>query len=264
PPLMNYPAKKSLGQHFMTDPNMIRKIIAAIAPRTEEHILEIGPGRGALTRPLLESGCRLSAVEMDSALAAYWKEAEIGNPGFRCVEGNILRQDWRDFFPLDKVAGNIPYNISRDLMYKIFDYHAVLPEAFLLVQREFAEKLCAGAGEAAYGVLSVLTQILAEVRILFFVPQAVFSPPPRVDSAFLHIRFKKRETDLPVLKHCVQTAFFQRRKKLRNSLEEFYRSELETRFDWDSRADSLSPERYQELLKLLFPFTRETGNRAKQ
>lgn len=248
---MMHPAKKSLGQHFMTDPNMIRKIITAIAPCVEEHILEIGPGRGALTRPLLQSGCRLSAVEMDSALAAYWKAKEPQHPAFRCVEGNILRQDWRDFLPLDKVVGNIPYNISRDLMYKIFDYHNVLPEAFLLVQREFAEKLCAGAGEAAYGVQSVLTQILAEVRILFSVPPGVFSPPPQVDSALIHLRFKSPGIDLPLLKHCVQTAFLQRRKKLRNSLQSFYHPELENNFEWDSRADLLAPQLYRELVELI-------------
>lgn len=251
---MNFPAKKSLGQHFMTDPNMIRKIITAIAPRAGEHILEIGPGRGALTDRLLQSGCRLSAVEMDTALAAYWKDKEKRKPDFRCVEGNILRQNWKEFFPLDKVVGNIPYNISRDLMYKIFDYHTGIPQAFLLVQREFAEKLCSDPGKAAYGILSVLTQILAEVRILFSVPPAVFSPPPRVDSALIHLRFKSVDIDLSLLKHCVQTAFMQRRKKLRNSLHGVYSSALEKDFEWDSRADLLAADRYRELLELLCRF----------
>jgi 16S rRNA (adenine1518-N6/adenine1519-N6)-dimethyltransferase len=242
-------AKKSLGQHFMTDTNMVRKIMHVIAPNAKEHIIEIGPGRGALTDPLLNSGCRLTVFELDTALAAGWKEKE--HPGFRCIEENVLQSDLSTYFPVDKLVGNIPYNISRPLMYKLYAHRKDIPETVLVVQKEFAEKLTALPGEPAYNILSVLTQIFAETEYLFTLPPNVFSPPPKVDSACIRLRFNNMETDDALLIDCVQKAFRQRRKKLRNSLKAFYKAEHENQFPWDDRADSIAPGEYLRLIDLL-------------
>lgn len=235
----------------MKDRNMIRKIINAIDPRQDEHILEIGPGRGALTEELLQSGCRLTLLELDTALAAMWKAREKEYQGLRCIEGNAINLDWNIFLPLNKLCGNIPYNISRALMYKIFNYHRLIPEALLVMQKEFAEKLIATENCPDYNTLSVLTQILYETELLFVIPPEVFSPAPKVTSAFIHLRLKKYEKNTAVLIGLVQAAFHQRRKKLRNSLQIYYRPELEKLFPWDERADSISPQQYQILLALL-------------
>jgi 16S rRNA (adenine1518-N6/adenine1519-N6)-dimethyltransferase len=135
-------------------------------------------------------------------------------------------------------------------MYVIFHHYRNLPQAFLVVQKEFAEKLTAPAGSDAYNVLSVLTQILARAEMLFSIPATVFSPPPKVESACLVLRFRHIDIDTDKLKKLVQTAFSQRRKKMRNSLKNIYRPELETQFPWEMRADALAPEQYLALMRL--------------
>lgn len=248
---MHYPAKKSLGQHFMTDRNMTRKIINAIDPRPGEHIVEIGPGRGALTEELLQSGCRLTLMELDTTLAAMWKAREREYPNLRCIEGNALTTDWNKLLPLDKLCGNIPYNISRALMYKIFSYHRQIPEALLIVQKEFAEKLTAKPASPAFNTLSVLTQLLYDAALLFLIPKEVFSPMPGVASAGIRLRLKRTKDDIAALETIVQKAFLQRRKKLRNSLKDYYSPELEHLFSWDERADTIGAEQYEKLYNLL-------------
>lgn len=248
---MHNPAKKSLGQHFMTDRNMARKIINAIDPRPGEHIVEIGPGWGALTEGLLQSGCRLTAVEFDTALADMWKAREKEYPDFCCIEENILTLDWNTFLPLNRLCGNIPYNISRALMHKIFNFHAGIPEALLVVQREFAEKLTARPATRAYNALSVLTQYFFDAALLFVIPKEVFSPMPGVSSACIRLCLKERRADIEMPVEIVRMAFLQRRKKLRNSLKEYYRPEMEDLFPWNERADGIGPEQYGKLFELI-------------
>ncbi len=244
---MSDAAKRSLGQHFLTDRNMIDKIIRHIAPLKKDTVVEIGPGKGALTRPLLESGCRLTALELDTRFASAWREKAKAFPDFRCIEGNALSLDWSPWLPCDKLVGNIPYNISRPLMFRIFEYRKKMKEAFLTVQKEFAEKMYAPPGTPSYGVVSVLTQVYCRIDPLFNVPPEVFSPPPHVMSACVHLRFRECDIDDERFVNIVRTAFTQRRKRLRNSLAAYYPGS-QTDFPWEERADSIPPETYLRLL----------------
>ncbi|MBN2781575.1 MAG: ribosomal RNA small subunit methyltransferase A [Candidatus Marinimicrobia bacterium] len=243
-------AKKSLGQNFLTDKPMIGKIMEAVSPKKESIILEIGPGRGALTLPLLESGCRLSCIELDRVLAEHWRSREALYPGFRCIEGDAVKLDWSPYLPCDICVGNIPYHISRPLMYKFFSYRRAIKEAVIMVQKEFAEKLLASPGDKAYGIVSVLTQCFCDPRYLFSVPPSVFSPPPKVTSACVRLTFKRTDTENDALLiRLVQTAFAQRRKVLTNSLKEFYDKDANDRELWLKRADGLRPEEYLALTR---------------
>lgn len=248
---MNITAKKSLGQHFLTDKNMINKIIGKISPGETDIILEIGPGKGALTRSLLESGCRLTSLELDTRFACEWKEKEKEFPHFRCIEGNALLLDWTPYLPCDKLVGNIPYNISRSLMYKIFSYRRDINLAVLMVQKEFAEKIIARPGDPSYGIISVLSQIFCKTGYLFNVPPEVFSPPPHVMSACVTLAFRSSDIDDTRLRDIVHSAFQQRRKTLQNSLHMYYSPELKKVFPWKERADTIPPREYLKLLNIL-------------
>jgi 16S rRNA (adenine1518-N6/adenine1519-N6)-dimethyltransferase len=247
---MKHHPKKSLGQHFLTDKNTIAKIVNAIDPKKQDAILEIGPGQGALTYALIRSGCQLTAMELDSALAAEWIKTAHNIDSFQCIEGNAIDIDWMPFLPVDKCIGNIPYNISRPLLYKIFQYRHRIGESILMVQKEFAEKLTASPGEDAYGILSVLSRSFAVVEYLFTIPPTVFFPPPKDMSACVRLKFNRLKIDDALFIDLVQTAFNQRRKTLRNSLKKYYTPDLESKFDWSKRADEIYPEDFIDLIKI--------------
>ena len=136
-------------------------------------------------------------------------------------------------------------------MYKVFQYRNDISEAVFMVQKEFAEKLTASPGDNAYGILSVLSACFADVEVLFYIPPTVFFPPPKVMSACVRLKFKKRDVDDKFFIDIVQTAFNQRRKTLRNSLKKYYYPELEDKFDWGKRADQISINDYIELFKII-------------
>lgn len=248
-------AKRSLGQNFLTDDNMIRKIIRAIHPVTGEKIIEIGPGRGALTTYLAESGCELTAIETDHVLAALLTESFAGNKQVNIHDADALKSSWQSILPAEKIVGNLPYNIASQLIIKSFAHYAGIREAVFMVQKEFAERLTAYPGSKAYGIISVYAALYSETSILFHIPPTVFKPVPHVDSSLIHILFKKelalRDIELETFHQLVRTAFNQRRKTLRNSLKIYYVPELETQFPWHLRADAISPELYIDLYKLL-------------
>lgn len=248
--MKHYP-KKSLGQHFLTDKNMIAKILRAINAKRGQNLLEIGPGEGALTHDLIRSGCRLTSLELDTELSKMWKMKSIEHADFQCVEGDATELDWSPYLPVDKCVGNIPYNVSRPLIYKVFQYRKQIKEVVFMVQKEFAEKLTASPGEDAYGILSVLSACFADVELLFTIPPSVFYPPPKVMSACVRLTFKDIEINDSLLIDIVQTAFNQRRKTIRNSLKVFYSPELEDQFDWGKRADELSAIDYIQLVNLI-------------
>jgi 16S rRNA (adenine1518-N6/adenine1519-N6)-dimethyltransferase len=243
--------KKSLGQHFLIDKNMIAKIMRAIDVKPEMSVLEIGPGEGALTHDLIKSGCRLTSLELDTELSKMWKMKSIEYPKFQCVEGDATLLDWDPYLPVDKCVGNIPYNVSRPLIYKLFQYRKQITETVFMVQKEFADKLAAQAGEDAYGILSALTASFADVEVLFTIPPSVFYPPPKVVSACIKLSFKELEINDALFIEVVQTAFNQRRKTLRNSLKKYYSPDLEDKFPWGKRAEEIAPEEYVEFVKNL-------------
>lgn len=248
---MNHRPKKSLGQHFLNDKNMIAKIIHSFELLDGDTVLEIGPGEGALTNDLLKMDCNLTSLELDTALAKKWQEIAKDRVDFNCYEADATKIDWSPFLPIDKLVGNIPYNVSRPLMYKAFQHRDGIDKLIFMVQKEFAEKLIAVPGDDDYGIMAVLSQAFANVTLLFNIPPSVFYPPPKVMSACVKLDFIDTDIDDELFIEVVQTAFNQRRKTLRNSLKNYYLPELEDAIDWGKRADQLFPEEFMKIAKII-------------
>jgi 16S rRNA (adenine1518-N6/adenine1519-N6)-dimethyltransferase len=252
---MNHRHTKSLGQHFLNDKKMIAKLLSSFELLEGDNVLEIGPGEGALTHEILKLDCHLTALELDTYFANKWQDIARDNDAFTCIEGNALKLDWAAYFPVDKLIGSIPYNISRPLMYKAFKNRRGIKKLIFMVQREFANKLVAHPGNEAYGILAVLSQTFAKVEFLFTIPPSAFYPPPKVTSACVRLTFSDSDVEDEFFIKVVQTAFNQRRKTIKNSLKNYYTPELEDKFDWTKRADQIKPEEYVEFVKSLTHLT---------
>lgn len=228
---MQVKAKKQLGQHFLKDEDIARRIAETIsAPELPENakvwaelpILEIGPGMGVLTKYLMESGRELKAVELDSESVGFLHKVY---PKLDVIEGDFLKMNLDDIFPGEfSLIGNYPYNISSQIFFKVLDYKERIPVVAGMLQKEVAERICSGPGSKVYGILSVLLQAWYDCKYLFDVEPGVFSPPPKVKSGVLLLTRNSR-TELgcdPVLfKKIIKTSFGMRRKTLRNSLASF-------------------------------------------
>lgn len=213
--------RKTLGQNFLHDGNVVRKIVA-LARAFPPPYLEIGPGLGALTGPLAGSGVPVLAVEVDRGLAGYLAErfagtsVEILEADFLAVSG----EEWRRRFPRGgTVVGNLPYSISSPVLLRLIELRELFPRAVLMLQREVTERLLASPGGKEYGILSVYLSVLAEAKREFAVPRGCFHPVPDVESAVLSIRFFGEFPDglLRALQTVVRAAFARRRKTLRNA-----------------------------------------------
>lgn len=221
--------KKGLGQHFLQDDDMGRKMVSLAGFRESDHILEIGPGLGALTLLLAGSVQKIIAVEKDPLLAAkLQKQMDLeGIRNVTLVTGDILRLDFgdRSFFGEKSmgVIGNLPYNISSPILEKLIQNRELFHRAVLMFQAEFAKRVSASPGGREYGAMSVLIQYFARVSPLLEVPREAFSPVPKVDSMVLEMDFKRpypqRALDEASFKRTVKGAFSHRRKTLLNSLK---------------------------------------------
>lgn len=222
---MDVKAKKSLGQHFLRDLGVARKIADTISPAevgTEAGslpVMEIGPGMGVLTRFLIEAGRDVTAVELDGESVGYLSREM---PDLRVVEGDFLKMDLDTLIEGPMVLiGNYPYNISSQIFFKVLDYKEKIPLVSGMLQKEVAERICARPGGKVYGILSVLLQAWYDCKYLFSVSPGVFAPPPKVMSGVLRLTRNSRTSlgvSEEVFKRVVKTAFGQRRKTLRNSL----------------------------------------------
>lgn len=245
--------RKRLGQHFLHDPRVIDRIVAAIAPEPDTLIVEIGPGRGALTVPLLERARTLHVVEIDPALADSLAARCAGIGDLRIHVGDALQFDFCGL-GMDrlKVAGNLPYSVSTPLLFHLLAHARCVSEMIFMLQQEVVDRICAAAGTRDYGRLSVMIQARCEVRELFSVGRGAFSPPPQVDSAVVRMiptdDFVKTLRDERLFDQVVKLAFGQRRKKLRNALKELrpLPDELlpEVGIDANARAEELTVEQF--------------------
>jgi 16S rRNA (adenine1518-N6/adenine1519-N6)-dimethyltransferase len=218
--------RKRFGQHFL-EPAWVTKVIRAIDPRPDETFVEIGPGRGALTGPLLEHARAVVAFEIDRDLAAALRATDRR---LTVVEGDFLKTSMAisglGTAPL-RVAGNLPYNIASPILFTLLDLYASgapLVDATLMLQREVADRLIAGPGGRDYGVLSILVQHTSDVSRLLALPPGAFRPPPRVHSALVRIRFRPPippAADPALFTRLVQSIFTRRRKTLANALLAF-------------------------------------------
>jgi 16S rRNA (adenine1518-N6/adenine1519-N6)-dimethyltransferase len=212
-----------LGQHFLTDPDVIERVIAVIAPRPTDRLVEIGPGTGALTFALAERVADLTAIELDGRLASELRARAVGARNLRVLHMDALDVDYRALAEdgLLRVAGNLPYQISTALFERFLATWNCFIDFTVMVQREVAERMAAAPGNKRYGRLSIMLQARAQLELLFDVPPSAFAPPPKVDSAVVVV--EPCPSPLPILDDSklgdlVRTAFGQRRKQLRRSL----------------------------------------------
>ena len=214
--------KKALGQHFLTDLGVAAKIAATLNDYVGVPVLEIGPGMGVLTRPLLEAGHDLTVVEIDRESVEYLDRTFPELRG-HVIEGDFLQLDLAKIFGGRKfcVIGNYPYNISSQIFFKVLDYKDMVPCCSGMLQREVAERIAAPEGSKVRGILSVLLQAWYDIDYLFTVSERVFNPPPKVKSGVIIMR-RNGVTDLgcdeALFKKVVKTTFGQRRKTIRNSV----------------------------------------------
>ncbi len=256
-------AKKFLGQHFLTDESIARRIGESISPKQTNNLLEIGPGTGVLTKHLLQNSWNLKVMELDRESVAYlhrgFKEEnfQISDKNFTIIEADFLKFNLADIFPEEEFAiiGNFPYNISSQILFKTIENRDRIPVFSGMFQKEVAKRICEKPGTKTYGILSVLTQAFYEAEYLFTVPPSVFSPPPKVDSGVLRLIRKenfKLECDEKLFFKVVKQAFQQRRKTLRNSLKSFQLSdELRTNPIFDKRPERLGVEEFIVLTNLI-------------
>lgn len=246
-------AKKFLGQHFLTDLSVAQKIAETISTgRT----IEIGPGMGVLTQFLLKNPTiTLTAIEIDRESVVYLKE---WYPELNLVEGDFLKIDLDQLIPEGEfnVIGNYPYNISSQIFFKVLDYKDRIPVCSGMIQKEVAERIASKPGKKAYGILSVLLQAYYDIEYLFTVHEHVFNPPPKVKSAVIRMTRNKRrrlDCDEKLFKTVVKTAFNQRRKQMRNSLQQLVGKGnpiLEEKI-FTMRPEQLSVEQFIELTNLI-------------
>jgi 16S rRNA (adenine1518-N6/adenine1519-N6)-dimethyltransferase len=218
-------AKKHLGQHFLKDEVVAKKIADTLNLNGYTKVLEIGPGTGVLTKYLLEKDIELVAMDLDRDSISYL-EANYLNKNLELLEADFLKYDLSDIFGENEfaVTGNFPYNISTQIVFKTLENKERIPEFTGMFQKEVALRICAKEGSKTYGILSVLAQAFYEAEYLFTVPPTVFNPPPKVDSGVLRLTRKadfSLDCDEKMLYKVVKTAFQQRRKTLRNSLKSF-------------------------------------------
>ncbi|MDT8439532.1 MAG: 16S rRNA (adenine(1518)-N(6)/adenine(1519)-N(6))-dimethyltransferase RsmA [Wenzhouxiangellaceae bacterium] len=246
---MQHRARKRFGQNFLVDDEVVARIVAVIAPRPGERLVEIGPGLGALTRPLLETGARLDVVELDRDLASTLAHRLGDPPALTIHAADALTFDFAALAadgPL-RVVGNLPYNISTPLLFHLLEQADAIADMHFMLQREVVERLVAGPGRRARGRLGVMAQLRATITPLLDVPPDAFRPAPKVDSAVVRLVPKalsdSQRAHLPHIEKIARAAFAQKRKTLRNTLA--------GHLDADTMASlGIDPQRRAETLTL--------------
>jgi len=228
--------KKSLGQNFLIDENIARKIVAALEIEASDAVLEIGPGRGVLTKYLIEAAEKVLAVEIDRGLAGQLQERFSSAGNFRLLNEDVLKLDLPAALDSErqwKVIGNVPYHITSQIFFKLFEHREKFSSAVFMIQREVADRIAAAPNCKDYGILAVFCQFYAEVEKLFHVSRNVFVPKPDVTSAVLRLKMRRNlplaSDELKIFTELVKRGFGQRRKMLRNSLKDA----VDFPADWD-------------------------------
>lgn len=239
-------AKKHLGQHFLKDENIARRIADSLTGEVKQ-VLEIGPGMGVLTKYLVDkSELNFCAIEIDTESVAYLNQYY---PHLKVIEGDFLRLDASTLFQDSfAIIGNFPYNISSQILFKVYESRNMVPEVVGMFQKEVAERVAAKPGSKTYGILSVLLSAFYDIEYLFTVDEHVFNPPPKVKSAVIRLRRNQvsaLECDEKLFSTIVKTGFNQRRKTMRNALKPLGRSlEAIPEELLSKRAEQLSVEDY--------------------
>ena len=251
-----YPkARKRFGQNFLQDESIISAIVEAISP-DQAHLVEIGPGRGALTEPLLQRCSKLDVVELDRDLIPLLAKQFASFPQLTLHQADALKFDFASLRQGDeklRVIGNLPYNISTPLLFHLLSYGELIEDMCFMLQREVVERICAQPGSKQYGRLSIMMQHQCATEMLFLVPAEAFDPAPKVESAIVYLQpLQQRrggEVNIAVLNKVVTQAFSQRRKTIANTLKNIVTSEeLEAvGIDVSQRPESLSVDAFVAL-----------------
>ena len=253
---------KRLGQHFMTDPSIAQRIVDVLHLTADDEVLEIGPGAGALTAPLMESPAkRITAVEIDPRFAGLLEARFSGDDRFTLIQADFLKTDPTRFVHENlkvRVIGNLPYVVTSPILFRILNNHSLFRDATFTVQREVAERLVSLPGSKIYGVPSVLFQAFSHLRICFHISRHCFNPVPAVESAVVHITFHDAPlfpiTDERFFIQLVKTAFGQRRKMLKNNLKSLISEGVSPEslpVDLTKRPESLTVDQFVQLSNVL-------------
>ncbi|MEX2496325.1 MAG: 16S rRNA (adenine(1518)-N(6)/adenine(1519)-N(6))-dimethyltransferase RsmA [Woeseia sp.] len=226
--------RKRFGQHFLTSRDTIDSILAAIAPRAVDTIVEIGPGRGAITAGLAASGASIHAVEFDRDLVPGLRENYAGVANVVIHEADALSFDYAALGPSLRIVGNLPYNISTPLMFRLLAFESSIFDLHFMLQKEVVDRLTASPGTKAYGRLTIMLGCRMHAERLFDVPPSAFQPPPKVTSSVVRLRPRLEDrlqiSDPELMSRLVARAFSQRRKTLRNALKGTADAEVLQRF----------------------------------
>lgn len=258
---MNARPKKSFGQHFLHEKRYIERIVSAIAPKPNDRVVEIGPGEGALTLPLLAAAGRLTAIELDTDLIPGLQTRASAVGTLEIVHADVLKVDFtalaqRLGVPRVRLAGNLPYYISSPILFHCVDHAAVIEDMHFMLQKEVVDRMAAAPGSKVYGRLSVMLQLACRVEPLFIVPPGAFRPPPKVDSAVVRLvplaSHERHDADPDRVHAIVKAAFAQRRKTLSNGLKNLLDSDAiaSAGIDPKARAETLAPGDFVRLARL--------------
>jgi 16S rRNA (adenine1518-N6/adenine1519-N6)-dimethyltransferase len=253
-------ARKRFGQNFLQDQGIIYSIVALINPSSDMHVIEIGPGLGALTRPLLSNLDHLDLLEIDRDLVAYWEKENL--KGLKVIEGDALKFNFLEWAQsrdskkgLCKVVGNLPYNISSPLLFHLVSAANQIDEQVFMLQAEVVERMVAAAGSSDFSRLSVMLQARYDMELVLEVPPEAFDPQPKVNSAVVRMiprqDFTLTGAQWRALEQVVAAAFSQRRKMLRTNLQVFSERLKLTDAELKARAQDISVDRYIEWAKVL-------------
>ncbi len=253
---MKHKARKRFGQNFLTDKNIITKLINTISPKDAEFFLEIGPGLGALTLPLLEKTKKLQVIELDRNVIPILAEKAKYKGELNIISADVLKVNFSELFaqhaPI-RCVGNLPYNISSPIIFHLLTYRHLFADMHFMLQKEMVDRIVAKPGTKTYGRISVMVQYFCLCEKLFYVPPTAFDPPPKVESAIIYLK-PKMVISLPaedetIFSELVRDAFGQRRKTLGNALKKYFSKEDWDKLQFDSkqRAENLSVDDFVKL-----------------
>ena len=244
---MAHKPRKRFGQNFLVDNQVINQIISTIAPKKDDNIIEIGPGKGALTFPLAEYLEHLSIIEIDRDLITIL-EAQ-NNQKISIYNSDALAFDFNQFSEKLRIVGNLPYNISSPLLFHLLSYKDNIIDMTFMLQKEVVERIVASPGSKSYGRLSVVMQAFFDAELMFVVPKDSFDPQPKIESAILYLKTKSAPLvqNLKPLENIVKLAFSQRRKTLKNCLKSKL-NQSQTKIDLSQRAEMLTLENFVTLM----------------
>ena len=254
---MQHRPRKRFGQNFLEDPLVIDAIIQAINPQKNDRVLEIGPGLGALTRPLLTKLNALLAIEIDTDLVEHLEKLALHHP-LTVIKADALQVDFSQWGENLRVVGNLPYNISTPLIFHLLAQKQYFTDMHFMLQKEVVDRLSAKPGCKAYGRLSIMVQVHCAVECLFLVPAKAFKPAPKVESAIVRLvpytQPKYGLTDALTLNHLVSKAFAMRRKTLANNLKTLLSADVirELGIDPSLRPEQISIDDYVHMAQFIF------------